>query len=339
MERHGKIALEEHFVTPALEHCIAPVGWPPDAWRRVIAGLHDVDERLRQMDALDIERSVLSLGSDGIQGIASHERAIATAREANDALAELVASRPDRFSGFAAIPLQDPGAAADELGRAVGELGFVGALANGFSELEDGSIAYYDQPEYAPFWARVAELGVPFYLHPRNPLPAHSRMYEGRPELLGPAWAFGVETGTHALRLITSGLFDRHPDLQIILGHLGENLPFAIARLEQRIAHREDVAFERPPRTVLRENFHLTISGNYHTASLIGILLELGADRVLFAADHPFERMEDAARWFDALPISPADRAKIAHGNATRLLGPAMNVDRRAARSILRPDH
>jgi predicted TIM-barrel fold metal-dependent hydrolase len=317
-----KIALEEHFVTPALEHCIAAVGWPDDAWRAVIAGLEDVEgERLATMDRLGISRAVLSLGSDGIQSIPDRERAIATARQANDALAAIVARRPDRFSGFAALPLQDPEAAAAELTRAVRDLGFVGAMVNGFSELdEQGTIAYYDQPEYEGFWACVAALDVPFYLHPRNPLPAHARIYAGRPELLGPTWAFGVETGTHALRLTVSGLFDRHPGLQIILGHLGETLPFAIARLQQRIEHRADVAFTRSPREVLRENFHLTISGNYHTPSLVGIMMELGVDRLLFAADYPFERMEDAAAWFDALPIAPADLDKIARGNAARLL-------------------
>ena len=317
-----KIALEEHFVTPELGHCIAAVGWPAEAWRRVIAALEDVDgRRLEEMDAAGIERAVLSLGSDGIQSITSRSEAVAIARDANDALAEVVAQRPDRFSGFAALPMQDPEAAAAELERAVGKLGFVGALVNGFSELGNGDIAYYDQPEYDDLWMTVQRLGVPFYLHPRNPLPGHIRAYEGRSELLGPTWAFGVETATHALRLIVSGLFDRHPRAQVVLGHLGETLPFAIARLQQRIAHRADVKFQRAPRQVLRENFHVTISGNYHTPSLIGILLELGADRVLFAADHPFEDMADASTWFDALPIAGADREKIARTNAIALLG------------------
>lgn len=317
----GKIAIEEHFVTPPLERCIAAVGWSPSAWQRVIDGLTDVgDGRLEQMDACGIERAVLSLGSDGVQGITDRADAIAVAREANDALADVVAERPDRYSGFAALPLQDPEAAAAELTRAVRELGFVGAMVNGFSVV-DGEPSYYDLPRYQEFWAIVAELGVPFYLHPRNPLPGHVRAFEGRPELMGPTWAFGVETGTHALRLIVSGLFDRHPDLQVILGHQGEMLPFAIARLQQRLAHFEDIDLTRLPRTVLAENFSMTISGNYHTPSLIGLLLELGADRVMFAADHPFETMSDASVWFDALPISAADREKIARGNAGRLLG------------------
>ena len=234
---NGKIALEEHFVTEALEDCITGVGWEPQEWRGVLDRLGDVDERLRQMDELGIEIMVLSLGSDGAQGLADPSEARATAREANDALAEIVAAHPDRFAGFAAIAMQDPDGAAEEAERGVRELGFKGVLVNGYSDMPDGGGAYYDAPEYIPFWERFAALDVPFYLHPRNPLPANAGIYTGREELLGPTWAFAVETGTHALRLITSGLFDRLPDLQIILGHLGELLPFAIGRLEQRIAH------------------------------------------------------------------------------------------------------
>jgi predicted TIM-barrel fold metal-dependent hydrolase len=316
----GKIALEEHFVNEALEDCITGVGWEPKEWRGVLDRLRDVDDRLRQMDDLGIEIMVLSLGSDGAQGISDPSKARATAREANDALAEIVAAHPDRFAGFAAVAMQDPDGAADEAERGVRELELKGVLVNGYSDMPDGSGAYYDAHEYFPFWERFAELDVPFYLHPRNPLPANAGIYTGREELLGPTWAFGVETGTHALRLITSGLFDRLPGLQIILGHLGELLPFAFGRLEQRIAHNPNLNLDRSPRQVLRENFHITTSGNYHTPSLLGALLELGAERVMFSADYPFERMSDGAAWFDALAISEADRLKIGRSNAEMLL-------------------
>lgn len=315
----GKIAVEEHFVTPELQRCIAAVGWEPAAWRRVIDRLEDVDRRLAQMDELGIEMAVLSLGSDGIQGIAAPEEATRTARAANDALAEIVAAHPDRFAGFAAIPLQDPGAAASELERAVHDLGFRGALVNGYSDAPGGA-RYYDHPAYVPFWERVAALGVPLYLHPRNPLPG-TPMLAGRPELMGPTWAFAIETGTHALRLVVSGLFDRFPALQIVLGHMGEFLPFAMARLEQRMAHVAGVDLATSPRRVLSDNFWITISGNYHVPSLVGTMLELGSDRLLFACDHPFEDMADGARWFDEVAISEADRLKIGRTNAQRLLG------------------
>lgn len=319
----GKIALEEHFVTPALRDCIAGVGWEPEQWRGVIARLEDVEgARLEEMDRLGIEMAVLSLGSDGIQGIGDAAHAVRRAREANDALAEIVRNRPDRFAGFAAVALQDPSAAADELERAVRELGFKGALVNGYSNLGDEQTGvYYDDEAYLPFWERAAGLGVPVYLHPRNPLPGNRGIYAGRPQLLGPTWAFAVETGTHALRLLVGGLFDRLPDLRLILGHLGEFLPFAMARLEQRLSHVAGFGLRRAPTQVLRENFYVTTSGNSHTPSLIGILLELGADRILFAADHPFEEMRDGAEWLDTVPISETDRYKIGRANAQALLG------------------
>jgi 2,3-dihydroxybenzoate decarboxylase len=315
------VALEEHFVIPDLRGCIASVGWSDEEWQKVIAGLEDIEgTRLTQMDELGIEMCVLSLGSDGIQSISDPDEAAETARTANRELAEIVARRPDRFAGLAALPMQDPAVAADELTRCVNELGFKGALVNGYSDLSDGGGAYYDQAEYLPFWETVADLEVPFYLHPRNPMPDQRGIYGTRTELLGPTWAFAVETGTHALRMITSGLFDRLPRLQVILGHQGEQLPFAIARLEQRLAHNPAISLERGPRQVLRENFHLTTSGNSHTPSLIGAMLEVGADRILFSADYPFERMADGAEWFDALPVSAGDLRKMGRTNADRLL-------------------
>jgi predicted TIM-barrel fold metal-dependent hydrolase len=314
----GKIAIEEHFVTPELEDLVLNPGWPADAFRKTLDRLEDFDgERLGLMDRYGIEMSVLSLGSDGIQGIDDPAEAVARARRANDALAAIVANRPDRFAAFAAVALQDPAAAASEAERAVRELGFRGVLVNGYSN----GVPYYDDERYLPFWEAMDGLQVPFYLHPRNPLESMREIYEGRPELLGPTWAFGVETATHALRLVVSGLFDRFPGLTVILGHLGEGLPFQTYRLEQRLKRRADVSLERLPTEVLRENFYVTVSGNYHTASLVGVLSELGADRVMFAADHPFEDVADGAEWFDAVAISEADRMKIGRSNVQRVLG------------------
>lgn len=318
-----KIALEEHFVIPSLEHLMFPsIGWDPAEWREMHERLKDTeDRRLGEMDRFGIERSVISLAAPCIQDEVDTARAIAHAVEANDALAAIVARHPDRYAAFAALPMQDPAAAGRELERTVKQLGFKGALVNGYSSI--GSLdtaAYYDEARYLPFWEQVAALDVPFYLHPRNPLPTQRRIYEGRTELLGPTWAFAVETGTHALRLITSGLFDRLPSLTIVLGHLGELLPFAIDRLQQRMSHIAQVRLQRSPTECLRENFYVTTSGNFHTPSLVGILLQLGADRVLFAVDYPFERTEDAVTWLDAAPISAADKEKIGRSNAQRLL-------------------
>jgi gamma-resorcylate decarboxylase len=313
----GTIAIEEHFVTPELEDLVLNPGWPPDAFRVTLDKLEDVDGHLELMDRHGTAISVLSLASDGIQGIDEPAEAVRRARQANDALAARIASHPDRFAGFAAIALQDPAAAARETERAVRELGFVGVLVNGYSN----GCPYYDDERYLPFWETLEGLGVPFYLHPRNPLESQREIYKGRPELLGPTWAFGVETATHAMRLIVSGLFDRFPRLTIILGHLGEGLPFQTFRLEQRLKRRADVSLKRLPTQVLRENFHVTISGNYHTPSLIGVLSEMGPDRVMFAVDHPFDDVADGAQWLDEVALGNDDRMRIGRGNVQALLG------------------
>jgi gamma-resorcylate decarboxylase len=322
MPVQGKIAVEEHFVTPALEHLISAIGWDKAAWRRVADRLADTDGfRLAEMDRLGIETAVLSLGAIGVQDEPDTRRAVAGAAEANDALARTVAKHPRRYAGFAALPLQDPVSAAAEAERAVRQLGLKGALVNGYSSIGNlETAAYYDEPQYLPFWERFAALDVPFYLHPRNPLPNERRIYAGRSELLGPVWAFTVETATHALRLITSGLFDRFPKLTVIIGHMGELLPFAIHRLEQRIKNIPTLKLARRPSQYLQENFYMTTSGNNHTQSLIGTILQLGSDRIMFAADYPFEEMHEGAAWFDAVPISEADRRKIGRTNAQRLL-------------------
>lgn len=318
----GKIAVEEHFVPGDSEDLISAIGWSEEDWRRVVDRLKDTDFRIEQMDRLGVEKQILSLGAFGIQDVVDAEDAARRAREGNESLAEFVRRRPDRFAGYAALPMQDPAAAAEEVRYAVTELGFVGAMVNGYSSLGDLETGvYYDGEEFLPFWEAVAGLGVPFYLHPRNPLPNQRRIYEGRSELLGPAWAFAVETGTHALRLITSGLFDRFPNLTIVIGHLGEFLPFAMNRLEQRISHQPHVNLRRTPTQILRENFYVSTSGNNHTASFIGVMLEIGADRLLFASDYPFEEMHDGTTWFDNLAISETDRVKVGRTNAKRLFG------------------
>ena len=312
----GKIAIEEHFVTPELEDLVLNPGWPDDAFRRTLDALEDVDGHLEIMDRHGIEISVLSLASDGIQGIDDASGAVRRAAQANDALASRVALHPERFAGFAAVAMQDPAAASREAERAVGELGFKGVLVNGYSN----GCPYYDDERYWGFWETLEGLGVPLYLHPRNPLESQREIYRGRPELLGPTWAFGVETATHALRLIVSGLFDRFPRLTVILGHLGEGLPFQTHRLEQRLKRRADVSLKRLPTVVLRENFYVTISANYHTPSLMGVLSELGPDRVAFGADHPFDDVADGAEWLDSVAIDEADRTKIGRRNAQALL-------------------
>lgn len=318
----GKIALEEHFAIAATLEDSRPFG--SAVWEMLGPRLIDVqDIRLKEMDKHGIEMMILSLNAPAVQAIHDIPRAIAVAREANDALAAEVRKRPDRFTAFAALPMQDPEEAAAELTRCIKELGMVGALVNGFSQAGDPeNVFYYDLPQFRDFWRRVEALDVPFYLHPRNPLPSWARFYEGHSWLAGPNWAFAAETAVHALRLIGSGLFDEFPKLQIVLGHLGEGIPVQLWRIDHRngwmksphkYAAKQDVAH------YFRKHFHLTTSGNFHTPSLVNCITEVGAGRVMFSVDWPFEAVDEAAHWFDAAEIGEADRVKIGRSNAIEL--------------------
>jgi 2,3-dihydroxybenzoate decarboxylase len=319
----GKIALEEHFAIP--ETLNDSAGFFPDSvWAELSGRLLDIHEkRLRLMDEHGIELTLLSLNAPAIQAIPDPARANEIARRANDFLAEQVRKRPTRFQALAALPMQDPDAAIRELQRCVKELGFRGALVNGFSQIRDpNSAVYLDLPQYWPFWEAVERLDIPFYLHPRNPLPSMAQIYEGHPWLLGPTWAFGQETAVHALRLMGSGLFDKYPRIQIIVGHMGEGLPYSMWRVDNRNAW-----VKAPPRYPAKkkiaeyfsQNFYLTTSGNFRTQTLIDAILEIGVDRILFSTDWPFENIDHAAIWFDAASISENDRLKIGRTNADRL--------------------
>ncbi len=319
----GKIALEEHFAIP--DTLMDSAGFLPESyWPELSARLLDIHgRRIEEMDRHGIETMILSLNAPAVQAIHDVARASEIARKANDFLAEQVAKSPRRFQAFAALPLQDPDMATRELERCVKDLGFRGALANGFSQAgAPDNCLYYDMPQFWPFWEAVQRLDVPFYLHPRNPIPAHAQIYEGHPWLLGPTWAFGQETAVHALRLMGSGLFDAYPRLKIVVGHMGEGLPFSMWRVDNRNAWAASPPKYKAKRRIadyFHENFWLTTSGNFRTQTLIDAMLEVGADRILFSADWPFENVDHAANWFDSASISEADRLKIGRANAMRL--------------------
>jgi len=318
----GKIALEEHFAVAATLSDSQVFG--AHVWSELGPRLTDFqDKRLRLMDASGVEVMILSLNAPAVQAIWDVKRAIHVAREANDVLAAEIKKRPDRFAGFAALPMQDPDEAARELTRCVKELGFVGALVNGFSQTGSADSAlYYDLPQYKSFWQTAADLDVPFYLHPRNPLPGTIGAYDGHNWLLGPNWAFHAETAVHALRLIGAGLFDAHPTLQIILGHLGEGIPAYLWRIDNRNSWMKaphKYAAKKSVADYFRNNFVVTTSGNFSTSALNQAIEEIGVARVLWSADYPFEDISDAAEWIDAAPLSEEDRLKIGRTNAQKL--------------------
>jgi 2,3-dihydroxybenzoate decarboxylase len=277
-------------------------------------------QRLAEMDASGIDVAVLSQTVPGVQGIPDGATAAAAARDINDFLSGIIATHPDRYAGFANIALHDPPSAAGELDRCVTRLGFKGAMINGFSNIGDVNTAeYLDAPKFLPFWEAAAGLGVPVYLHPRPAL--DRRAFEDHAELIGATWGFAPETATHALRLVYSGLFDRLPGLTVILGHLGETLPTFSWRIQHCFEYNpSDKRLQKRLQDYLCENFYVTTSGNFNDQALIGALLTVGADHIMFAADYPYEMMQPAARWIEEAPISENDRRKIAHGNAKHLL-------------------
>jgi 2,3-dihydroxybenzoate decarboxylase len=198
------------------------------------------------------------------------------------------------------------------------DLNFKGALVNGYSQAE-GTVFYYDLPQYIPFWGEIERAGVPLYLHPRDGTPGRDQPYEGHPWLIGSPWSFGEETALHALRLMGSGLFDKYPKLQIVLGHLGERIPYDLWRLDHRLSKIPDRPAKHPMSHYFRSNFHITTSGHFCTSSMMQAISVVGVDRILFAVDYPFEDNESAAAWFDQLGLAEPDQAKIARLNALAL--------------------
>jgi 2,3-dihydroxybenzoate decarboxylase len=292
------------------------------AWSTIVGTrLEDVGAgRVAAMDAAGVDVSVLSHTVPGVQGIVDTAEAVSAAREVNDFLAgRAVANHPTRFAGFASLPLQDPAAAVTELERCVTRLGFKGVMVNGYTNTGDARGGeYLDEPKFLPFWEAASALGVPVYLHPRPALA--QRVYEGHAELIGATWGFAPETATHALRIVYSGLLDRFPTLTIVLGHLGETLPYFAWRIQHCFEYNpSDKRLERRLQDYLADNFYVTTSGNFNDQALITALLTIGADRILFAIDYPYEAMGPAADWIERAPISENDRRKIPHLNARRL--------------------
>lgn len=289
--------------------------------------LSDFEEiRIPEMDRYGITRQVLATGSPGIQGLTDAAEAVRLAAHANDFLAGQVRRRPDRFSGLASLPLQDPSAAARELERAVLELGLSGAMVHGHT-----NGLYLDDPSVWCVWERAEALGVPVYIHPTDPIPGQWKIYDGYPELLSAAWNWGFETGTHALRVIFSGLFDEFPAARMIIGHMGELIPYALWRLENQYKQQisGESLLEMPagkriirqlPTYYARKNLFITTSGNLSAPALRCAIESIGADQILFAVDYPFEKNEPAVEFIRNVAIDERDREKIAWRNAEGLL-------------------
>jgi len=314
-----KIAVEEHFLSPGFEEYWAPtvVDLPSKRREEFHARLTDFGEmRLKAMDAAGIERCVLSLAGPGVQAETDAATAIRRARAANDFLAGEIVKRPDRYSGFAHLPMQDASAAADELERSMHELGLCGAMINGHTNGQ-----YLDHPSLSPFWERAEQLAALIYLHPADPI-TPSPVLEGHKGLRRATWEWTFETGSHALRLVFGGVFDRFPQARLALGHLGETLPFLLWRFDSRAGPDfYAVGLKKLPSQYIKDNIVVATSGMCSADPLNCTLSALGSDRVMFAADYPFESVAEAAHFIDNAPISDAVREDICFKNTARLLG------------------
>jgi 2,3-dihydroxybenzoate decarboxylase len=270
------------------------------------------------MDQHDIAMQVLSVSHLVFQQLADPAVALPLVRKINDLQAEMIERYPGRFAGFASLPTAaDPKAAADELERAVTSLGFKGAIIHGHTNGE-----YLDSQKYRVIWERAVALSVPIYLHPNEPSPDSIKMYGPYTELMGPTWGWVVETATHALRIIVGGVFDACPKAVLILGHLGEGLPYLLGRLDEGYAmSAKSEKLKKLPSEYLKENILVTTSGLYKPEALACAINAVGADRILFAIDYPFADTKASIESFERTPMSDSDKEKIYHLNAERWLG------------------
>ncbi len=319
------ITLEEHFATPAFldgagRKLKENASFPGTPFASALERLCEIGEkRIADMDAADVSVQVLSLTSPGTEQLEPAE-ALTLARETNDHLASAVRKHADRFAGFASLPTAAPDKAAAELERAVRDYGFKGAMINGHIRGR-----YLDDKFFWSIFERAEALNVPIYLHPTPPpQPVIDASYGGFPrmvteQLAGPGWGWHIETAVHVIRIILGGVFDEFPKLQLVIGHMGEALPFMLPRLDNMSTSL--MKLKRPMSAYLRENVHYTFSGFNFTATFLDLFLEVGVDRIMFSADHPYASMARARSFLDQLPVSISDRERIAHVNAERLFG------------------
>jgi predicted TIM-barrel fold metal-dependent hydrolase len=317
MKNPQVIALEEHYFDPQVTQHFQG-GGPEARLPELRNRLFDVGEqRLREMDEAGIDIQVLSHAAPATQRM-DVATAVPVARQANDRLCDIVRNSKGRFEGFAALPTADPRAAADELERTVTRLGFKGAMIHGLSNGE-----WLDDKRFWPIFERAQALDVPVYMHPALPHPAVTEAYyrdylNEFPGLLTAGWGFTVETATQAIRMVLSGMFEAYPRLKIVLGHLGEGLPFSLWRIDMALARQGNRP--TPFRDTFREHFWITTSGNFSTPALLCSVMEMGVDRILFSVDYPFVLNPPGMKWMEEIPLGLEDRAKIYGGNARRLL-------------------
>ena len=312
-----KIALEEHFLAPGFEdYWLKTVeDVDPALYGQVLSRLKDFGEqRLGAMETSGIETAILSLAGPGVQVEQDVTLATKRARAANDFLAGEISKQPSRYRGFAHLAVQDAKAAADELERCMRDLKFCGAMINGHT-----NGLYLDDPSVYPLWERAQALGAVIYLHPGDPV-SPMPVLDGYRGLKRATWEWTVETGSHALRLVFGGLFDRFPKAKLALGHLGETLPYQLWRFDSR-AKLYGVKLKKRPSDYIRENIYVTTSGMFSFEPIDCAIKALGHEHVMYSADYPFENPVEAGAFMNELPIDPKVLEDIAYNNASRLFG------------------
>lgn len=280
---------------------------------KLAVNLLDTKRRLAEMDRLGVDMHLLSLTAPGVQ-LFKADHAVTLARLANDRLADIVRAAPTRFAGLASFAPQDPARAAKEMERAVNELKLSGFIVNSHTDNE-----YLDEQKFWPILEAAEALDRPIYIHPRCPSDGMAAPFRGN-RLQSAVWGFAAETGTHAMRLIVSGVFDRFPKLQVVIGHMGENIPFHLWRSDHWFERRADVyPSTLKPSEVMKRNMLITTSGVEHGPALRYAIEVLGADRVMWAIDYPYETMAPSVSFMNDVAISEEDRAAIFHRNAERV--------------------
>jgi 2,3-dihydroxybenzoate decarboxylase len=310
-----KIALAEHFLSPGLIDYWLPgvVTLDRTAADILFRRLTDLGEsRLETMAQAGIQQAVLSIAGPGVQAEPIVATAVRRASEANDFLAREIAKRPSSYLGFAHLPMQDPAAAAAEFERCVRDLGFCGAFIHGAGRL------YLDDPAFDRLWQHAEALNAPIYLASGD-TDVPMAVLDGYPELQGPAWAGGFEVASHVLRLIFGGVFDRHPKARLILGRLGDALPYMLAALDAQA--RRDGRLSRLPSDYVCDNIFVTTTGLHAIAPLYCAIAALGPGQVMFGAGYPFVPVREAGQFLDTVRLDENLRADIAFRNAERLLG------------------
>lgn len=332
-----KIGIEEHVAFPPIAEIEDAVmqadGFPslfdPDRMVDTLGGpMNEQDPtvyRFPTMDENEIAIQILSIGGIPLQRTTDPEAAIKLAMSANDYVAGLVADHPDRFFGFGALPMQDPEAAVKEIERCVNELGFVGFMLHGPTVLmQDGKrvFSYYDEDRYDIVWAKLAELDTPLYFHVSSPEADQIRVYDGYDELLGNTWNWGYYGATQALRCVFGGVFERHPNAKLILGHMGESLPYLLGRLDEGYDCRrvwKKGRMTQPPSYYFKRNIYVTTSGGYYPETLSCAISALGIDKILFANDYPHYPTETSVKQVEDCPITDEQKQAIYWDNAVRL--------------------